>query len=136
MIIDGRNQKLQAARANRSQTRRNSAQMDLTSATEETTMSVVGESDAGNAEKRPARDSRSGRQAIDAVELENSALAPGSRGASSPLDESASSPLENGEGRRGRQCGRLSVGANEPIAGWLGITPKTSGSGSVPQQDD
>ena len=63
-ILAERERKLQAARGRRAKMRRSSTQTGLTSRREETIIRTVGETEAGNAGERPARDSRPGRRAF------------------------------------------------------------------------
>ena len=63
-ILAERDRKLQAARERRATMRRRSTDKFLTSRREETTIRTVGETEAGNAGERPARDSRPGRRAF------------------------------------------------------------------------
>jgi len=59
-----RERKLPAARQRRATMRRSSSEPVLTRRREETTIRTVGETEAGNAGERPARDSRPGRRAF------------------------------------------------------------------------
>ena len=61
-ILAERERKLQAARERRATMRRSSVNNCLTSRREEARIRTVGETDAGNAGERPARDSRPGRR--------------------------------------------------------------------------
>jgi len=61
-VLAERERKLQAARERRATMRRSSTEGSLTSGREETTIRTVGETEAGNAGERPARDSRPGRR--------------------------------------------------------------------------
>ena len=63
-ILTERERKLQAARERRATMRRSSTETALTCRREETTIRTVGETDAGHAGERPARDSRPGRRAF------------------------------------------------------------------------
>ena len=63
-ILAERERKLQAARERRAQMRRASGETALTTPGEKRRLSVAGETDAGNAGERPARDSRLGRRAF------------------------------------------------------------------------
>jgi len=69
-ILAERERKLQAARERRATMRRSSTENSLTSRRGKTTIRTVGETEAGNAGERPARDSRPGRRTI--VEGESS----------------------------------------------------------------
>ena len=61
-ILAERERKLQVARERRATMRRSSTETVLTNRREETTIRMVGETEAGNAGERPARDSRPGRR--------------------------------------------------------------------------
>lgn len=61
-ILAERDRKLQAARERRARMRRNSAEKLLTGARPASIIPAVGETEAGNAGERPARDGRSGRR--------------------------------------------------------------------------
>jgi len=63
-VLAERERKLQAARERRATMRRSSSKTVLTSRREETTIRTVGETEAGHAGERPARDSRPGRRAF------------------------------------------------------------------------
>jgi hypothetical protein len=62
-ILAERERKLEAARESRATMRRNSAEGSLTKKAGVMTIRTVGETEAGNAGERPARDSRVGRRA-------------------------------------------------------------------------
>jgi len=61
-ILAERDRKLRAARERRATMRRNSSETSLTNRREATTIRTVGETQAGHAGERPARDSRPGRR--------------------------------------------------------------------------
>jgi transposase InsO family protein len=63
-ILAAREGKLQAARQRRATMRRNSSDKSLTGRRPQRTLSAAGETDAGSAGERPARDSRPGRRAF------------------------------------------------------------------------
>jgi len=63
-ILGERERKLAAARERRAQMRRSAGEKGLTRGKEESKLPAAGETEAGNAGERPARDSRSGRRAF------------------------------------------------------------------------
>jgi hypothetical protein len=76
-ILAERERKLQAARERRAQSRRAGQEKGLTERKEESTLSAVGETEAGHAGERPARDNRPGRRiTVEGESSDSPALIP------------------------------------------------------------